>query len=194
MIPEYALEKFPVNLKLRDGTAASVRLLGARDEQRLRSFLLRVPEVERLFIKQSLSNPTTVREWCLHPDFERNLSLLMLHKSQIIGLATLHQRLGGWKRHIGAISMLTHPEYRGRDISKVLATEMVEIARHSGLRRLEVELNGERPIALKVLAGLGFSELLRLNDYVLDMSANTHDYVLLGLNLKVDEEYAGVGG
>jgi hypothetical protein len=32
------------------------------------------------------------------------------------------------------------------------------------------------------------------DDYVLDMKAITHDYVLLGLNLKVDEEYAGVGG
>ena len=31
-------------------------------------------------------------------------------------------------------------------------------------------------------------------DYVLDMKAVPHDYILLGLDLKVDEEYAGVGG
>ncbi len=193
MIPEYALEKFPIKLKLRDGTAVSVRLIDKSDEGRLQKFLLDVPEEERLFIKQSLTDKTTVREWCKHPDFEHNLPLLMLHGQQVIGLATLHRRLGGWRRHIGLITLLTHPQYRGRDISMVLASELIEIARHSGLRRLEAELNGERVIALKVLARLGFSVLAHLDDYVLDMKAVAHEYVLLGLNLKVDEEYAGVG-
>jgi hypothetical protein len=35
---------------------------------------------------------------------------------------------------------------------------------------------------------------MHLHDYVLDMKAVTHDYVLLGKNLKVEEEYAGLGG
>jgi len=194
MIPEYALEKFPINLKLRDGTAVSVRLIGKRDEKRLQLFLMNVPEEERLFIKQSLTNSATVHEWCKHPDFEHNLPLLLLHGQKVIGLATLHQRLGGWKRHIGMITLLTHPQYRGRDVSKVLVSELVEIARHCGLRRLEAEMNGERKIALNVLARLGFNELAHLEDYVLDMKGVLHDYVLLGLSLKVDEEYAGVGG
>jgi hypothetical protein len=32
---------------------------------------------------------------------------------------------------------------------------------------------------------------MHLYDYVLDMETVTHDYVLLGLDLRVDEEYAG---
>jgi GNAT superfamily N-acetyltransferase len=188
---ERALKKFPVSAKLRDGTQVIIRPLGKNDEARLRKFLLGVPEEERLFIKQSLSDPSVVREWCRHPDYERNLPLLMLHGNIIIGEATLHQRVGGWKRHIGLITLLTHSNYRGRDVSKLLVSELVEIARHSGLRRLEAELNGERKIALHVLAQLGFSKLMQLEDYVLDMTAVPHDYVLLGMNLKVQEEYAG---
>lgn len=188
---EYALEKFPVSSKLRDGTAVVVRPLGKRDEARLHKFLLAVPEEECLFIKQPLSDPATVRQWCRHPDYERNLPLLMLRGQTVIGEATLHQRMGGWKRHIGLITLLTHPQYRGRDVSKILVSELVEIAGRSGLRRLEAELNGERKIALHVLAQLGFSKLMHLEDYVLDMKAAAHDYVLLGMNLKVNEEYAG---
>jgi GNAT superfamily N-acetyltransferase len=115
----------------------------------------------------------------------------MLRGQTVIGEATLHQRMGGWKRHIGLITLLTHPQYRGRDVSKILVSELVEIAGRSGLRRLEAELNGERKIALHVLAQLGFSKLMHLEDYVLDMKAAAHDYVLLGMNLKVNEEYAG---
>jgi GNAT superfamily N-acetyltransferase len=191
---EGVLEQFPKSMKLRDGTSVVVRPLNRRDEARLRKFLLLVPEEERLFIKRPIANDTTVREWCRQPDFERNLMLLMLHGGKVIGEATLHRRMGGWKRHIGLITLLTHPAYRGRDVSKILVSELVDIARHSGLRRLEAELNGEREIALHVLAQLGFTQLIRLPDYVLDMQAVTHDYALFGINLKVDEEYAGVGG
>ena len=194
MMLEYTLEKFPASLKLRDGTPVVVRALGRRDEIRMHKFLMSVPEEERLFIKQPVHDQLTIREWCRHPDFDRNLPLLMLHGNKVIGEATLHRRLGGWKRHIGLITLLTHPEHRGLDVSKLLVTELIEIARHCGLRRLEAEVNGERKIARRVLAQLGFNELMHLEDYVLDMKAVTHDYVLVGLNLKVDEEYAGVGG
>jgi GNAT superfamily N-acetyltransferase len=191
LLQESLLEKFPASLKLRDGTAIVVRPLDRYDEACLLKFLRAVPEAERLFIKQPLSDRATLRDWCRHPDFEHNLPLLMLDGRKIIGEATLHRRLGGWKRHIGLITLLTHPEYRGRDVSKILVSELIEIARQCGLRRLEAEVNGERKIALHVLAQLGFNKLMHLYDYVLDMDAVTHDYVLLGLDLRVDEEYTG---
>lgn len=190
---ENAIEKFPVSFRLRDGTGVVVRPLGKRDEAKLHKFFLAVPEEERLFIKQSVFDRTMFREWCWHPDFDRNLPLVMLHGQKIIGEATLHQRLGGWKRHIGLVTLLTHPQYRGRYVSKILVSELIDIARHCGLRRLEAEVNGERKIALSVLAQLGFNNLMHLSDYVVDMKGIPHDYVLMGTNLKVDEEYAGVG-
>lgn len=190
---EFALEKFPISLKLRDGTPVTIRPLNNRDEARLHKFFLVVPEEERLFIKQPIYERKMFHEWCRRPDFERNLPLLMLHGNKVIGEATLHQRAGGWKRHIGLIGVLTHPGYRGRDVAKILVAEQVQIARVLGVRKLEAELNGERKVAIRALEELGFSELMRLEDYVLDMHAIPHDLVLMGINLKVDEEYAGVG-
>ena len=194
MLLEDALDKYPLYVSLRDGTEVVVRPVAKRDDVRLQKFFLSVPEEERLFVKQPITDRTLFRKWCRQPDFERNLPLLMLHGKKVIGEATLHQRGGGWKRHIGLITLITHPEYRGRDVSKILVKEMIHLARHCGLRRLEAEVNGERKIALQVLAQLGFNELMRLEDYVFDMKAVTHDYVLLGRDLHVDEEYAGLGG
>ena len=62
-----------------------------------------------------------------------------------------------------------------------------------GLEKVEAEFIGEQEAAIKVFAMLGFSNLVRLDDYVKDMQAITHDYVLMGLDLKTDEEYAGMG-
>ena len=70
----------------------------------------------------------------------------------------------------------------------------MSLARNVGLEKVEAEFIGEQEAAIKMFALLGFSNLLRLEDYVKDMQAISHDYVLMGLSLKVDEEYAGVGG
>jgi GNAT superfamily N-acetyltransferase len=194
MLLEDALDKYPMEARLRDGTPVVVRPVARRDDVKLQKFFLSVPEEERLFVKQPITDKTLFRQWCRQPDFERNLPLLMLHGNKIIGEGTLHQRGGGWKRHIGLVTLLTHPEYRGRDVSKILVRELIDLARHCGLRRLEAEVNGERKIALQTFAEFGFKEMLREEDYVLDMKAVTHDYVLLGRDLRVDEEYAGLGG
>ena len=78
--------------------------------------------------------------------------------------------------------------------SELTAVEILTIARSVGLERVEAEFIGEQEAAIKMFAFLGFTNLLRLEDYVKDMQAISHDYVLMAVNLKVDEEYAGVGG
>jgi RimJ/RimL family protein N-acetyltransferase len=117
----------------------------------------------------------------------------MLHGTKVIGEVTLHQRLGGWKRHVGLLTFLTHPDYRGRDVAKALVEEAVQIARHLELKKLEAELNGERTVAIKALEQIGFRELMRLSDYVCDMNGESHDYVFMGMDLLTDEEYAAAG-
>jgi GNAT superfamily N-acetyltransferase len=167
--------------------------MSKRDEARCHAFFLAVPELERLFIKQPIKDRLLLHEWCRDLDYEHNLPLLMLHERRVIGEATLHQRLGGWKRHIGLVTVLTHPDYRGRDVAKKLVEEVVGIARHLGLKRVEAELNGERKVAIRALEQIGLRELTRLTDYVWDMEGESHDYVLMGMELTTDEEYAAAG-
>ena len=40
---------------------------------------------------------------------------------------------------------------------------------------------------------LSFTHLVELEDYVQDLQAINHNYVLMGMDLKGDEEYAGMG-
>jgi RimJ/RimL family protein N-acetyltransferase len=190
---EYALEQFPLRVTLKDGLECLARPLGKRDEVKLRTFFLAVPEEERLFIKQPMRDHTLYAQWCRQLDYERNLPLILLHKNKVIGEATLHQRNGGWKRHVGLVTVLTHPNYRGRDVAKILVEQIIEAARHLGLKKLEAEFNGERKVAIRALELLGFTQLMRLPDYVLDMQAQPHDFVVMGMDLITDEDYAAAG-
>jgi L-amino acid N-acyltransferase YncA len=119
--------------------------------------------------------------------------LLAVLDGQIIADATLHQQLGGWKRHIGRVSVLVHPKFRGRGLAKALISEVIDLARQVGLEKVEAEFIGEQQAATRMFGLLGFQPLCRLPDYVKDMEAVTHDYILMGLDLKTDEEYTGMG-
>jgi GNAT superfamily N-acetyltransferase len=190
---EYVLEKFPIKARLKDGTEVVIRPLAKRDAAALQKFFYAVPEPERLFIERPVTDKKFFSDACSKIDFNQDLTLVMLHGSKMIGWINLHQRQGGWRRHIGRITLLTHPNYRGRDVSRLLLEEIVTGARYLGLWKLEAELNGERTIALRSLETLGFRKLYVLPDYVIDMTRQTHDFVLMGLDLKTDEEYTVAG-
>ena len=189
---ELELQKFPKEIKLKDGLKVALRPLRKDDEQKFHEFFLAVPERERMFIKHRVTDAAVIRDWCQNIDLGRNLPMLAITDRKIIGDVTLHQQLGGWKRHIGRVSVLVLPSYRGRGLARALVSEIADIARHLGLERVEAEFIGEQEAAMKMFAMLGFGNLLRLDDYVKDMQAIKHDYVLMGLNLKTDEEYAGM--
>src|SRR5881296_4524464 len=96
---EYELQKFPREIKLKDGSASRLRPLRKDDEKAFHEFFLAVPEQERMFIKHRVTEPAVIRDWCQNIDLGRNLPLLAVAGNRIIGDATLHQHLGGWKRH-----------------------------------------------------------------------------------------------
>ena len=70
--------------------------------------------------------------------------------------ATLHQQLGGWKRHIGRVSVLVHPKFRGRGLAKASISETIDLARQVGLEKVEAEFIGEQDTAMKMFGLLGF--------------------------------------
>jgi GNAT superfamily N-acetyltransferase len=191
---ELELQKFPKDIKIKDGSKVKLRPLKRSDEIEFHALFQTIPEQERMFIKHRVMDIGVIREWCETIDLGRNLPLLAVDGNKILGVATLHQQLGGWKRHIGRVSVLVQPAVRGRGIARAMIQEIVEIARATGLEKVEAEFIAEQKAAIHMFAMLGFSELLRLDDYVKDMQAITHDYVLMGLDLTTDEEYASAAG
>ena len=194
MLIETALAEYPKEVELKEELKCTMRPLESSDEMAFHEFFLAVPHQERMFIKHRVTEIAVIRDWCQNIDPGRNLPLVAVQGGKILGDATLHQQLGGWKRHIGRVSVLVHPQYRGRGLARALVSEIVDIARNVGLEKVEAEFIGGQEAAIHMFAMLGFSELVRLDDYVKDMQAITHEYVLMGLNLHGDEEYAGVGG
>ncbi|MGA2870971.1 MAG: GNAT family N-acetyltransferase, partial [Verrucomicrobiota bacterium] len=117
---ELELQKFPKTLRLKDAKKAMLRPLRADDEKELHELFQGIPERERMFIKHRVQDKKVIRDWCKKIDYGRNLPLVGLINGKLVGVATLHQQLGGWKRHIGRVSVLVHPAFRGRGLATAL--------------------------------------------------------------------------
>lgn len=190
---ESVLDEYPKKIHCHGEFACATRPLASDDEDNFHQFFLAMPSHELMFIKHRVTERPVIHDWCAQIDLGRNLPLLALADEKIIGVATLHQQLGGWRRHIGRVSVHVHPDFRGRGLAQELVNETVDIARQCGLEKVEAEFIGKQEGAIKMFSLLGFSTLVRLPEYVKDMQSISHDYILMGLDLVTDEEYAGMG-
>jgi GNAT superfamily N-acetyltransferase len=187
------LERFPKKVALKDRSTVTIRPLQTADEGVFHEFFGAIPETERMLFKDRVTDRAVIRAWCQQIDYGRTLPLLAFAGKKVAADATLHQTLGGWRRHIGQIRVVVHPQYRGRGLAHKLVSELIAIASNLGLEKLEAEFMAEQLGARRVFASLGFNELLVLPDYVKDMQAIPHGYVLMGRDLITDEEFAGTG-
>lgn len=190
---ELALKEIEPTFTADDGIEVQIRPLEAGDEKALLGFFKNLPEPEVMFFKRRVRDPEVIKQWCENIDLYARLPLLALHEGKVIAVASLLQNNGGWKRHIGRISQSILPKYRQKGIAGKLVQELVDVARMAGLQKVEAEFIDKQEGGQKLFALLGFTHLMRLEDYVQDMQAIQHDYVLMGMNLKTDEEYAGMG-
>tara|TARA_B100001123_G_scaffold297800_1_gene332127 strand:+ start:1123 stop:1704 length:582 start_codon:yes stop_codon:yes gene_type:complete len=190
---ELALKEIDKTFTTDDGIEIEIRPLEPNDEKALLSFFKNLPQPEVMFFKRRVSDPEVIKTWCENIELDLRLPLLALHEGKIVAVASLLQNKGGWKRHIGRISQSILPKYRQKGIAGKLVQELVDVARMAGLQKVEAEFIDKQEGGQKLFALLGFTHLLKLEDYVQDMQAINHDYVLMGMDLKTDEEYAGMG-
>lgn len=190
---ESILEHYPKTIKTKRGPTLTIRPLATQDAKPFGDFFRALPHEELMFLKERLTDQKVVKRLCDNLDFYPDLPLLGFADKQLVAVALLHQHQGGWKRHIGAINVHTHPKFRGKGIGRVMINEIIDVARQMGLERLEAEFFDSQVGAIKLFGLLGFSNLVQLPDYVKDMQAVSHDYILMGLKLTTEEEYAGVG-
>ena len=190
---ELALKEIDKSFTADDGIVIEIRPLEADDEKSLLSFFKNLPQPEVMFFKRRVSDPEVIKSWCENIELDSRLPLLALHEGKVVAISSLLQNKGGWKRHIGRISQSILPKYRQKGIAGKLVQELVDVARMAGLQKVEAEFIDKQEGGQKLFALLGFTHLLRLEDYVQDMQAINHDYVLMGMDLKTDEEYAGMG-
>ena len=196
---------YPKTVALRDGTEVLVRRLAAGDEDALLSFFQAVPEAERFFLKDDVTSPDLIRGWVRdaeRPDPEpshtalapaspsgrtggRAFALIALEDERILAEAALVRRRGAARGHLADLRVVVHQDYRHRGLGTALLSELLDVARDSGLNGVLFEAVGDvQAQALAAAESLGFIRLGLVHGGAIDPDGRLHDVVLLVMPLR----------
>jgi RimJ/RimL family protein N-acetyltransferase len=184
-------ERYPKKAQLEDGSPVTIRHLVKEDEAALTKFFNEIPKNDISFLREDISNPQVIQEWCHNINYTAALPILAFSKdNEIVADATLHMQNGGWMSHIGRVRIVVHPKARKKGLASILVKEIMKIGFTLGLDKLDAEFMAEQEGPVAVFEKLGFEKTAILPDHVRDIEGKNHDLVILIYNLRQPEYFA----
>lgn len=176
--------RYPRIAVLLDKTTATLRLMSRADESALVEFFQRIPPAERFFLKDDVTSPQVIRGWIDNLDLNHAMPLLALDGHTVIGDAVLLRHRSASLHHSGEIRVVVDPAYRTRGLAVTLISELIEIARESGLDEVIFEfVRGDQSQAIEAAEFLKAKVAAELKGWVRDEKNRPHDVVFLKLKL-----------
>jgi len=186
---DYVGDRFPKKATVGGNLEIVLRPLEPRDQPALLDFFQAVPESDRLFLADDVTDAGLIEAWCRKLDLDTVFPLMAVAGERIVGNATLHRSKGGWTSHIGRVRVVVHPEFRGRGLARALVDELIEIATDIGLDKLDAEFMSGQEQQQRVFEKIGFVRIAELPDHVLDRKNEAHNLIIMAYDLK-GETYA----
>lgn len=189
---EDALDEYPKEGILKDGTRYTIRLLRRRDSQILYDFFRSIPREERLFLPEDVSDKSVIDGWCRFMDIDREVPIVAEVEGRLVGYATLFQAQQRWLRHVGKVTVITHPDYRRRGLALIALNEITNLALHTGhLELLCVECMESQKGNIWMFENAGFIQRGVLIKQARDLDGEDHDLIILARKLR-DQEFHGI--
>ena len=158
-------------------TAIAVRALTQAAAASFLAFAGQVPEGERRFLKEDLTDPEEAFAGFLRDTKARRLAAFDVDGA-IAGLAGAFPG-EGWSSHVAELRVLVAATHRGRGVGRVLARAALVEALKLGCSHAYVEVVAEQEALVAMFQDLGFEPEALLPDFVRDSAGDFHDLMLL---------------
>ena len=162
----------------------SVVPLGPEHCDALLRFFGDLPEGDRTFIKEEVTDPETVRAWTTGGN-----RWVVVEDGEVRGYVAV-LRLPGWSDHVGEVRLVVAPAARGSGLGRDLARHALVAGVEAGLTKLVVEIVAEQGAALALFSALGFSGEAVLRDHIRDRDGQLRDLMVLAHH--VGETWSGM--
>jgi RimJ/RimL family protein N-acetyltransferase len=164
---------------LKDGTTMVIRPLSKQDGPALLAFFAALPDDDRLFLKEDVTNKNVIDRWIEELDYDKVLPIIAEKNSIIYGDATLHFNSYGWQKHMAEIRCVVSREYQHKGLATALMRELVSFADQRGVSKISAEMMDIQKSARRAFQRLGFKKEAELKDFVRDIRGETHNLVVM---------------
>jgi ribosomal protein S18 acetylase RimI-like enzyme len=168
-------------------TTAEIVPLAAEHRDALLRFFQALPEGDRTFFKEAVTDADTVATWTSGE--ARGRRWIVLDGDDIAGYVAVIP-LTGWSDHVGEVRLVVAPSARGTGLGRDLARHALVQAVEAGLTKLVVEVVPDQGPALALFTALGFTGEALLRDQIRDRDGQLRDLLVLAHH--VGETWSGM--
>ncbi len=177
-------ERYPQDVTLNDGRRVQLRLMTADDRDAILGFARGLPEEDLLFLRVDVTQVDVVDDWIANLASGSSTSLVAYDDGALVGYATVHRNQAPWTRRVGEIRVNVGPDYRGKGLGKNLTSQIFDVARALGLRKVMANMTADQPGAQAAFRRLGFVPEALLADYVEDRNGTSRDLVIMSYDIE----------
>ncbi len=182
-------DNFPREVTLADGATVELRLMSKADRDAVLEFARGLPSEDLLFLRVDLTQESVIDDWVGNLESGHSTSLVAYDSTGLVGYATVHKNKARWTRRVGEIRVNISPSYRGRGLGKVLTSNIFDVARHEGLKKLMANMTTDQQGAQAAFRHLGFVPEALLADYVEDAKGTSRDLVIMSYDVEGHSEH-----
>lgn len=162
-----------------------IRPIEPADEAALIRFFERIPESDRTFLKEDVSDPAVLAAWAT-PGAARTVAV---QDGEVVGSVAVVP-LHGWSSHVGEVRLVVDPEHRGHGLGRALARRAVLDALELRLSKLVVDVIADQTALIGMFRSLGFEPEALLTDHVRDRTGEVRDLMVLAQ--AVEEQFSAL--
>lgn len=177
------VNQYPRTVSLPDGKSVQLRLMAAADRNGMLAFARSLPQEDLLFLRVDITDPAAVDEWIHNVETGLSSTLLASDENGIVGYATVHRTRAPWTRSVGELRVNVGAGYRARGLGRILTSQIFDLARGLGLRKLMANMTTDQHGAQAAFRRLGFIPEALLADYVEDRNGQPRDLVMMSYDI-----------
>lgn len=168
---------------LCDGEEVQLRYMAATDQFAILAFARALSPHDLLFLRRDITQPKVVIAWIDEMAAGKITSIIAIRGGVVVGCAALVRDEFSWSAHVGDVRIAVTPEMRGRGLGRVLAHQVLKLARNMNLRKLTAQMTDDQHTAISIFEGLGFQREALLRRHVRDRNGVEHDIAILSFDL-----------
>ena len=170
---------YPIQVKLRDGRSATIRVMEPGDLDAIIEFAKSLPADDLLFLRTDITDRNVVKQWVDAIRGGHTITLLAEIDGEMAAYASVHLEQARWTRRVGEIRINTSPRFRGAGLGRRLAAEIFDLARSIGLKKITAQMTTEQTAARAAFEHLGFQVEAMLTDWVEDRRGRSRDLLIM---------------
>jgi len=174
---------YPIQIKLRDGKAASIRLMEPKDVDQIIEFAKALPADDLLFLRTDITDRAVVKQWSDAIKNGNTITLLAEVDGDLAAYASVHLEQARWTRRVGEIRIITSSRFRNAGLGRKLAAEIFDLARSLGLKKITAQMTTEQTAARAAFEHLGFQVEAMLSDWVEDRRGRSRDLLIMSYDV-----------